>query len=282
MRIVATMPCRNDGWCLGLSLRVALLWCDAVVLLLHQCTDDSLAIAQEVATEELGRVRIIFTDGEWDEMVHRQIMLSEARAMGATHIAIVDADEVATANLLSEPRFASALLCMELGQMLQLPGYNLRDSLTTYHSSGLWAHRWFSCVFRDTDAARWSGDTFHHREPHGVNWQPWQPIRQGAGGILHLWGHDPKRIAAKHALYKITERLRWPNKPVGEIDKMYSLWWDEDTAERAATPASWWKGYEHLMHYLDLYREPWQIAEAQRIVAANPSITRGLDLFEVI
>jgi uncharacterized metal-binding protein YceD (DUF177 family) len=41
MKLVGLMLCRNSDWVIGLSLRAALMWCDAVVVLMHNCSDDT-------------------------------------------------------------------------------------------------------------------------------------------------------------------------------------------------------------------------------------------------
>src|SRR6266481_4165205 len=196
MKLVGLMPVRNEDWCLGLSLRVALLWCDEVVVLLHACTDGSGAIVAQVTARERERVRIIVDDDPtWKEMEHRQQMLAHARIRGATHIAMIDADEILTGNLLPDrhgldsnqgsswdwyPRISH-------GNILQLPGYNLRgcvdrhayvnrkarlcgidERLYHYHQNGVWGNRWFSTAFQDDPRLGWSGDRFHAREPQGI------------------------------------------------------------------------------------------------------------------
>src|SRR3954468_875088 len=97
MRLIATLPARNEDWCLGLSVRAALRWCDAVVVLNHASSDRTAKILCDVVAEVGNRLRVIHEPNpEWSEMSHRQRLLDEARSMGATHIAIVDADEVLT------------------------------------------------------------------------------------------------------------------------------------------------------------------------------------------
>src|SRR5687768_3759320 len=105
MRLIATLPAHNEAWVIGASLRAALRWCDAVVVLLHACTDTTPAIVDAIASEHPGRVEIIWDgDAKWSEMTHRQWMLEAARDMGATHLAIVDADEILTGNLIPQIR----------------------------------------------------------------------------------------------------------------------------------------------------------------------------------
>ena len=49
MKLVGLMPVRNEAWCLGFTLRVALRWCDEVVVCDHGCTDESRAIMEVLA-----------------------------------------------------------------------------------------------------------------------------------------------------------------------------------------------------------------------------------------
>lgn len=275
MKLVGCMPVRNESWVLGLSARVALMWCDHLILYLHACTDDSKSIARKIAIEHGDRVTLVTRfDPDWAEMAHRQSMLQHARKAGATHLAIIDADEILTGNLVET--FRTWTLNFSDQHILQLPGYNLRGSLNRYHSNGIWGNRWFSTVFKDSPDLGWSGDRFHQREPGPRRLIEYQPIKQGEGGVLHLWGANERRLRAKHRAYRIQERLRWPQKPAAEIERMYSWATDgdpgnaafgtPDTWTYADVPYSWWRPYESLMAYLDLPQIPWQEAWCDEMI----------------
>ena len=225
--------------------------------------------------------------GEWKEMEHRQWMLELARKASATHIAMIDADEVLTANLTEEPLYGvkpirSLVETLAPGQMLELPGYNLRGSLDRYHSNGIWGNRWFSVAFKDTPEAYWAGDKFHSRNPAAVKWQNWRPIKQGEGGILHLWGASERRLRAKHALYKVVERTRFETKTVAAIDDLYNLAIKpRETWSFEVTPLEWWK-HQVPRDCIAPHAEPWQEAEVRRLVAEHGKEKfQGLDLFGV-
>jgi hypothetical protein len=242
-------------------------------------------------------------DPSWDEMRHRQLMLETARERGATHIAMIDADEIVTGNLLKlnggYPLIRRLVADTPIGSCLQLPLIQLRGSLDRYHSNGIWGNRWLSLAFRDNPMLSWSGDKFHSREPLFEGGRKLKPNCQNSAGVFHLWGLSERRLRAKHALYKVTERLRWPDRSVGDIDLTYNDWRSaKDTAAHypgmaryrepwmyAAVPRSWWDPYrgELLDHLepIDL-TEPWQEFETQRIVAEHGAATfKGLDLFGV-
>ncbi len=302
MKLVGLMPVRNEAWCLGLSARVALQWCDELIIFCHASTDESNDISHGLMAEYGERIPCIIGDlnPSWDEMEHRQRLLQQARISGATHIAIIDADELLTANLLPEAR--DGMLATSAvrtyadvcgSTILQLPGYNLRGGINRYHANGIWGNRWFSEVFMDDPRLHWGGDKFHAREPAGLKLQPYRPVAQREGGIMHLWGASERRLKAKSAHYKMVERIRWPEKSVEEIDKMYSWAIHGDSSNAgmgtpktwsfAETPASWWAPYLPLMNYLDVDAEPWQEKDCKRMLDEHgPEPFSRLDLFGVV
>lgn len=291
MKLVGLMPVRNESWVLGLSARAALLWLDHLVILDHASSDSTAAILSELQAEYPGRLHFFSIAGEWNEMDHRQSLLTFARHapyMGASHIAIIDADEILTGNLLGTIRNHIASIPQNF--MLQLPGYNLRGGISKYHSSGTWGRRWFSAAFPDTPKANWSGDGFHHREPYGVMWKSYRPLEQPDGGIMHLWGASERRLVAKHALYKVTETLRWPEKQRESIELEYSMaikgrpHMNEHAAQwkYQDVPEAWWEPYKPLLKYLDIDQEPWQERHTRALLAEHGRERfSGLDLFGV-
>ena len=287
MKLIAIMPARNEAWILGLSVRQALKWCDALILYNHASTDNTAAVLDGI---DAGRLVVVKDDRpQWNEMQHRQYLLQAARMYGATHLAMIDADEVLTENLV--PDIRDMVADLPSGSMLQLPGYNLRAGMR-YHANGMWSNRWFSLAFLDNLAAHWDGDRFHHREPAGLEWHMRRPVRQGYGGVLHFWGAVERRLRAKHCSYKMTERIRWPHRLVSDIDRMYS-WWrspqDSTDIQKAnpwtytAVPETWLD--PELMRYCDLSndKEPWQEAECRRLIEEHGRDKFAhLDLFGVV
>ena len=307
MNLVGIMPVRNEDWILSISARVALMWCDRLVILNHASTDGTWGILGELSVEFGKRVIIQCVESQqWDEMEHRQILLGWARHNGtevapATHIALIDADEILTGNLLGNIREQIARL--NTGQMLTLPLYNLRGGLNRYHLNGIWGQRVTSVAFKDVDTAGWKGGGQHHREPHGVNWQSVNLIHQGAGGVMHLWGASERRLIARHALYKVREILKPVEnrdyKAVEQIEQVFSWaikgeptkpqhprWGVPETWTYADVPEAWWTAIHHgigaNLQAVDLNAEPWQEAEVRRLVAEHGRERfAGLDLFGV-
>ena len=297
MKIIVTMPVRNEAWVLGLSARAVLRWADEIVIGLHACTDRSAEIALDIDKEFPGRVTIREFPGEtWTEMQHRQELLGTAWMRGATHIGIVDADEVLTANLVAGCR--EQFEKTPKGSILQPPWLCLRGGIDQYHAAGVWSEQMVSFGFVDEPDLHWSskgraGYDFHHRHPMGRYMAPLQPLRPQAGGVMHLQFVSGRRLRAKQALYKLTELLRWPGRePVHLVDERYNLAvygryhrptsadLDHVADTLRGVPAAWWDGYDDLMRHFHPREIPWQEAEVHRLLAEHGRQKfAGLDLF---
>ncbi len=293
------MPARNEDWIIGLSARAVMRWVDDLIILDHCSTDRTGEICFDIAAEFPGRVFILNeSDPVWAEMRHRNEMLQMARKLGATHIALVDADEVLSGNLLGSIRLDIART--PPGSILQVPWLCLRNSISQYHASGIWAQQDVSMAFQDDPAYHWTareGYDFHHRHPMGKEMPPWKPVRQPVfkradAGLMHLQFVSDRRLRAKQALYKLTELLRWPaREPVRMVDERYNLAVygayqrprGTTASNLAAVPESWWAPYADLLQYLHIDAEPWQEAECRRLwMEHGPEKFAGLDLFGVV
>jgi hypothetical protein len=284
MKLTALMCCRNSDWCIGLSLRAALMWCDSAVVLLHSCTDRTQELVMEVA-RETNRVIVVAKDEpDWNEMTLRQSMLELARADGATHIALVDDDELISGNLL--PIIRALVEHVPEGRILQLPWLCLRDGISSVMTTGLWSRATVSTAFRDDPAFHWAaqgpdGYQHHHRHPLGRPFATYEPVTERSGGLMHLQFSSSLRLRAKQWAYQLIEMSRWPNrKPASEVAAYYGRTVREAEAARVERVWSqWWQPYQHLMRYLDVDAEPWQLEQCRRMLCENPGIGRGLDSF---
>jgi hypothetical protein len=298
MKLIGLLLVRNEDWVLGVSLRALLLWCDAVVVLLHACSDLSSDIVEQVIREnDKGRVIMLREfNQDWHEMRDRQQVLEWARGAGATHLALVDADEILTGNLL--PNIRDMVEQIPPRSILQLPWVCLARGIDRYYAAGYWYNSWISCGCADASELHWSseerdGYDFHHREPMGAKFTAYRPVQQSphpahhGGGLLHLQFVSERRLRAKQALYKIVEVTRWPGRDtVAVINKRYDLAvYQSDPAniQTVTVPEEWWAPYAHLMKHLDLAAVPWQEESCRRMITQHGRATfQGLDLFGVV
>jgi Glycosyl transferase family 2 len=272
VKLIGMMPVRNEGHVLGLSARAALMWCDELMLLNHASTDETPAILARLDAERAWFQQV---SGDWTEMGHRQMLLGWARHRRATHLAIIDADEILTGNAL--PYIRGWIEDLGPEAVLSLPFFNLRGSLTRYHANGLWGNRGGTVAFPDDPRLHWIGDGHHKREPMGIPLKFTTP--DGIqGGVMHLWGNEERRLRAKVRLYRILDHLSGKseliNNPLLALEGHPQIpqFGTPATWTYAETPASWWNAYRHLMHYYKPDVVPWQEAECERILREHPDL----------
>ncbi len=156
MNLTAIMPARSEAWIIGLSARVALLWCDNLVVLDHASEDDTQLIVNQIASEHPGRVFVMSEPlAQWDEMDHRQRLLDFARGIGSTHVAPVDADEVLAGDML--PKIRTQIERLPPGQFCSAKMRNLHNGIGEFRSdnSPFGSMAGTMLAFADAPQLRW-------------------------------------------------------------------------------------------------------------------------------
>jgi glycosyltransferase involved in cell wall biosynthesis len=290
-KLVALMTTRNEDWVLGLSLRVSLSYCNAVVLTDHGSTDRTAQIIRDAQAEfpncpiDVRRVE----NGEWREADVRQEMLERGRSLGATHFVIVDADEVPTGNLL--PQLRSLALGADVGWCATLPMIAPYHSATVYRWDGPWGEQsaipW---AFGDSAELRWKSSSsyqLHRRAPVNANDQGLLISGREHGGLFHLQFINKERLQSKAAWYKMMETVTYPGKrTAADLNQMYDWTLREDsTAKIDVVPQAWWAPYQERgwLQYLQPDARPWQFHEARKL-AAQHGLERftGLELYGIV
>lgn len=274
MKIVGMMAARSESWILNLSIRAALEWCDELVFLNHQPDDATGDLLMALPNDLKKRINMVVdNDANWAEMRHRQIMIQVARDLGGTHLAICDADEIASIPLRAQLR--SLAIELQPGEILAVPMVNLRGDFSRYHGNGIWGDRIVSVVWCDDKHCHYpSTDTLHHREPVGTRMK----VMKCVPPVLHAWGVTERRLVARHWAYRVHERLKFSTKAVADIEAMYSMatvgpsWSQAATWRFESTPSEWITPAEIAM--VDLTAVPWHEAWVTEIVK-----THGQDYF---
>lgn len=267
MKLVGLMLVRNEDWLLRASMQAALRWCDALAVVDHSSTDMTRSITTSMALET-GRVDFRFKDdaSKWDEMQLRQETLELGRTMGGTHFAIVDADEILTANLVDKIRPEFERLVP--GQCLEVPMLAMRTLDVYQDDDSVWSTAWLTLGFADKPELSWKpaedGYQHHSRAPRGNVGSRRYLKDKSEGGGMHLQFANRRRLIAKHWLYSYVDHLRWPNR---EDPHQLSIKYSQALqrpGHLGVVPEEWWNG--HNKKAINLDGVPWQEAELKRLL----------------
>jgi len=290
-KVIALTAARNEDWVLGLSLRVSLSYCDAVVITDHGSTDRTAQIIREAQAEFPDRqISIRRTDDqEWMEMDVRQEMLDRGRQLGGTHFVIVDADEVPTGNLF--PDLRKLALKPTRGCFVSLP------MIATYHAPNVfrWDGPWgdtnqIPWAFGDSAALRWKvSDAYqlHRRTPYKAVNDGLMFAGKSFGGLFHLQFVNKSRLQSKAVWYKMIETLRYPGKrSPADLNQIYDWTLHEDgDTQIYDVPESWWAPYRRKgwLQYFTPEAVSWQHHEVRKLVAEHGlEIFSGLNLHGIV
>lgn len=278
MKVVGNMLVRNEDWILRCSLSVALDWCDAVVVYLDGCTDGTWEECVAQAVEHPGRVfpvqRNREPDAPWHEMALRHRMLEVSRDLGATHVAIIDADEWLTPSRVKTIR--SDMERLAPGDILDVPMVPLWRGIRTKRvDECVWTRSQLTVAFADAPflcyaPAEGSGYEHHGRPPRNYRRRLLSP---GCGAIHAQW-LDWDRLVAKHVWYRMMEWHRWPGRTSKvELNRKY----DQALDERGLQLAQLSPGeYDPRSEGIRIGKVPWHL-EAIRLWAGR---LPGRDAFE--
>lgn len=284
--IIGLMLVRNEDWILSASLFAALEWCDKVVVIDHSSTDDTRDILSTFKRLHRERLLIGFEENTktWNEMDVRQRCLQYGRNAGGAHFAMIDADEILTANLCKKIR--AEVLSLRPGQVMDKKMIPVWRTLDQYRDdASVWSRAAISLAFADKLGMSWKpkedGYHFHNRVPCGADPNHVKSSQDESGGVMHLQFAAWRRLTAKHSWYKMQEVTRWPGrKTVEQIDAMYNQALDETDIKYATIPHDWWGPYPK--HLINLDRSPWQERDCQRMLAEfGPEKFAGLELWGV-
>ena len=283
MKLIGLLMIRNEQWVIGASLDAAMRWCDGVAIYLDRCEDETFAIVDTIVRAQPEKSCHINYDRtpveHWDEMDKRQCLLDDGRRLGGTHFAMIDADEILTANNVPQVRGWTETL--RPGEVLDLPMIAVWNGLESYRrDDSIWSHAYLSVAFSDAPGLGWMprGEDryqFHHRVPFGAIGQK---RRECEGGVMHLQFADWRRLVAKHVLYRMVEHIRWPGRlTLAQLNATYDLAIDRREPRCEPIPPAWWDGWRK--DEIRLAEKPWHEDEIKRLLLQHgPAAFQGLDL----
>lgn len=265
MKLIGLLVCRNEVWCLPVSLRAAMQWLDEIVILDHASDDANRTqlLLSEAKIVWPGRVKTLRQlDENWNEAFYRQALLEKGRAIGGTHFAIVDSDEIASIKAVFALRHALAEY-LAPGQLYRLPWLQLWRSTDCYRADDSpFGQPRVPFIFADAPGLSFqpSGpDNYqlHKRFPAQCQCSNiWE--RDSGYGVLHLQYVVWRRVLAKQIHYQMDEIIRY-----GKVHANYAGAVNEVGLITKPLPPDWWPVDPAG---LDLKAVPWQVDGIKRLL----------------
>jgi glycosyltransferase involved in cell wall biosynthesis len=263
-KIVGLVPVRNERRVLPQYLRTLSLYTDAIVFLDDASEDDSVEVVESLAAE--CRVERILRNKTWhfDEPVTRNRLLEAGRSIGGTHFIVLDADELFTANCLEGGFLRRTILDLKPGDVLEMNWIQLWRSTARYRfDQSVWTWNMKDFVFCDDGQAGYESDFIHcPRTPPSLAGARHR-IEGYDRGVMHFQFVHWRNLLVKQAWYRCLERIRQPQKPPAEINRVYAGSVDETGLGVRPSPASWFAGYPSFDP--SIYSQP-DIAREQEVL----------------
>lgn len=257
-KIVALVGVRNEAIMIKQFLKAMSCYADAIIVLDDASTDNTVAIAEELAQE--CKVEKILKKTKWfrDEPGDRNRLLKAGRDIGGTHFIVLDADEMITANCMQNDFLRKKILMLKPGDSLDMWFYNLWRSINNYRNDGsVWSPKFWGLAFCDDGTCKFNSEFIHtYRIPalHGKKYT----INEQEYGILHFQFVNWRNLLIKQAWYRCLERIREKTKSSREINARYAPSKNEHNLRLQPSKPEWFAGYEFFDPSIFTQSELWR------------------------
>jgi glycosyltransferase involved in cell wall biosynthesis len=237
MKLIATIPVRNEDWILERNLQTLSHFCDVIIVADQQSTDMTRQICRRYDKVVIIPNTSPLLDVELSGS--RQLMLNAARDHDGKNIVLaVDADEIVTATVLGSAAWQNALDALQPGRSLLLQWITLwRDPGRYRNDASVWSNNWKQFVFRDdrqTDFSR-----FQMHGPRMPLPFTQEAVRLDEVKVLHYQFVTWHRMLSKQRYYRVLERITSLDKSAVEINDVYVITRDERNMVLQNVPAEW-------------------------------------------
>lgn len=265
-KIVGLIPARNESKVIEQCLHALSFYTDAIVYLDDASEDDSVALVQSVATKY--NVEKIIKKEVWqrDEPGDRNALLKAGREIGGTHFIVIDADELLTANCLTDNALLKQIKALHPGDRLMLNWVHLWKNADFFRSDEGWRYRYKDFIFCDDGLCFYSSNFIHTaRTPNNLSGKN-HYIDGNDYGMLHFQFINWSNVVKKQSWYKCLERIRTPEKSIDAINQLYTFSMDTSHVETRPVDTIWFKGYDFFNPLLFDAQEQWRTEQIKQWV----------------
>ena len=258
-KIVGLLAVRNEAAIIAQCLQSLSLFTDAIIVMDDASGDETVNIVKSL--QQSCGVEKIIRKSHWhrDEPGDRNSLLQAGRDIGGTHFISLDADEMFTANLLSNHCLREQILTLKPGDQLGLVWICLWRSVLQYrYDQSEWTNNYKAFVFADDGKSSYNSEFIHtNRVPSGMKGKT-TILRGYDQGVLHFQFVNWHNLLIKQAWYRCLERIRLPDKPSQDINRRYSGSKNEDRLGLRPIQLKWFLGYDFFDESAYLSPDLWR------------------------
>lgn len=233
MKVIGITPIKNESPFIDSFASSVNQVCDKVIVLDDGSTDNSVELLKKY-----DKVEVITLENNNGWGSKRGYLFNLARDYGATHMVGLDADEAFTANAIEN--FDIITSAIKPGQRCTLHWLPMWKSLYDYRDdNSAWSNSYKDFVICDDGKMNYSGNWIH--EPRLPIVTPTKQISSDIGAVFHFQFSSWTAFQIKQSWYRCLERIKNPNKPVGQINNTYSITLGDGPCNTTKAPDEWYK-----------------------------------------
>lgn len=226
MKIIATLPVKNDSWFIEKSILSLAAWADHVFVADENSDDGSHDIYDRLGylnnvTFIRNRPKFSFNTPDL-----RNYQLDLARSFEGNNIVFeLHADEVMSGEILKQKNRNKIIECGTPGNAIMMPWITMWGKPDLYRNdTSLWSNNscWFG--YCDDRKAQFEGPIFHG--PRVPECFLKNKVYIDSLSVMHYQFINKGNELSKQALYQVYERNHFPNKSTEHINKIYSIAFD--------------------------------------------------------
>ncbi len=282
-KIVGLVQVKNEEIFIEQCLRALSLYTDAIVILDDASTDRTLEIIKALAPE--CRIEAIIENKEWrdwNEPSNKNKLLRAGRLVGGTHMVIIDADEMFSADCLENNYLRNRILALKPGDSMGCLWINLWRSIHQYRDDGsVWVPRDNARIFCDNGVAYYPEGFLHASSiPAGLQGR-YYPNTDTTRGILHFQFVNWENLLAKQAWYRCLEHIHDPKKSIYDINSTYGQSKDERNIRFKKAPNRWFN-YPFFDEAIFKKQEKWRKQQVNEwFTQYGKDFFKHLDIWDV-
>lgn len=286
MKIICTLPFKNERHYLPIFLKNVIPIVDKVIAIDDNSTDNSRQILESAGSKvKVYSSKDFITNEEFikTEYFIRSKLLELAREEKATHYMCLDADETFTSNFV--PHARKIISKLGPGQKLAMQWLAMWKTADHYRDDqSVWSNNFKDFVVCDDGKSTHNnpGKSFGFGRTPGENTDNnWLRLNNKYGAVLHFQFTNWRNFQIKQLWYRMSELIEQGPNFVKAINNKFSITLDDGNALVRKCPDEWITGLD--TKHLHALQDSWHAIQIKNWASEyGEEYFRNLDNFNII